>query len=546
VEPKPENTYHLPTGKPISQELRRWFRRQRRATLRQSQQWATLPSSFPPLTNYDDVMARAMTPILTGYWEEGGRRSRERVGLDPDSWEVHDPHLQGKIHSAALNFCKETNATTHLGLTEALGKLRSELEAGLVDAGDSVSELTKRVKRVFTGAETWRARRIAATEASRAVHASQVQSAKESGVVAGFEWLVSALSCPLCQQIATEVNKVALGQAFAVIGDHPSYSSVEHPPAHPSCRCSMVEILTPEYGGPEDPEFAATLDQPKPGDEYEPPEGQEVTQPKPGALKPRPLAPTFSGPLVSFATETAEPTLEQLSAAQDYGYDHWTKEQKPLLNRKERTPLEYYKGGEYRAINKQLRGLIPPTAEVMEEARAIDRVFVSGAVPVPSDLVVWRVVHPYGVLQTDDLAQLVGHDIGDKGFLSTSMTRGTYEGKGPLELKIKVPKGTPSIHLDCLPSQGLEHQGGGEMELIFQRGQGLRVTGTSTNQRGQTVLECTLIPPTKPQPLPKKPRKKDADATELVRPTKPPVLPIEHFGWTEPGEITITPPLEIA
>ena len=153
----------------------------------------------------------------------------------------------------------------------------------MVEKGDSVAELTKRVKKVFDGAETWRARRIAATEAARAVHAAQLQAAEDSEVVAGLEWLVSDDACPLCQKIASEARYMRLSQSFAVIGDNPHYKQIKYPPAHPSCQCAVVEVLKPEYGGPEDPPWADTLDQPRPGADYRPPGG--APKPQPGKLR---------------------------------------------------------------------------------------------------------------------------------------------------------------------------------------------------------------------------------------------------------------------
>jgi hypothetical protein len=44
-------------------------------------------------------------------------------------------------------------------------------------------------------------------------------------------------------QIEAEVGAVRLGQRFATVGDHPVYSEVRHPPAHPGCQCTLVPVL---------------------------------------------------------------------------------------------------------------------------------------------------------------------------------------------------------------------------------------------------------------------------------------------------------------
>jgi hypothetical protein len=145
------------------------------------------------------------------------------------------------------------------------------------------------VKAVFTEAETWRARRIAATEAARAFHAAGELSAIESGVVAGWQWLVSADACPMCLMVAAEARTAKLHQAFAVVGDHPDYSQVRFPPLHPHCQCSVVPILLPEYGGPPAVAWGPTLVNPKPGKVYVPPEGVTVPIPEPAKPWPRVL-----------------------------------------------------------------------------------------------------------------------------------------------------------------------------------------------------------------------------------------------------------------
>lgn len=277
-----ENTYGLPDGAGIREALAVWFGRQAARVLGTLDTIGVeLPAHFPPLTDYDDPMARAMTPLIGAYWDQGGREVRERVGLDPDAWSVVNPYTEAKIRGAALTFCVETNATTSLHLNDALNALRTELVEGIVEQGDTLKQLRKRVEGVFDHAEKYRAQRIAATEASRAVHAAQLESAQESGVVAGLEWLVSGDACPLCQMVATEARQVRLGHAFAEVGHHPQYSTIRHPPLHPGCQCTALEVLKPEYGGPDDPEWSPPLIQPKPGPEYEPPEGQAVPKPAP-------------------------------------------------------------------------------------------------------------------------------------------------------------------------------------------------------------------------------------------------------------------------
>jgi SPP1 gp7 family putative phage head morphogenesis protein len=271
------NTYGLPQGGAIRRELRSEFKRQRAAVLaavrrafgagaKADRDEGAGPGGLPAI-DFAEVlrlgqlaMRERMTPLLEVIWDRSGRDLLARLGLDANDWRVVDPNTRRMIEQAAMAFCQATNETTTQALDDALAQLRQELTAGVVDRGETLDQLTKRVKGVFDLAETFRARRIAVTETARAVHAAELESAKQSEVVAGFEWLLSEDACPLCQRIKAEVGRVRLGDTFATFGDHPTYRDVRHPPLHPSCQCSVIEVLLPDYGGPENPKWGAPLD----------------------------------------------------------------------------------------------------------------------------------------------------------------------------------------------------------------------------------------------------------------------------------------------
>lgn len=217
-----------------------------------------LPTDFPPPDTAG--MAEAMTPLLEAIWDEAGSKFNAKIGLDPDAWTVVNPNTQEAIRTASLQFCESTNATTSLELADALAATRGALEAGLIQHGESLAELTRRINDIFQGAETWRARMIAASEASRAVHSAQEMAASDSGVVTGWKWLLSADACPLCQTVARRVPAVRLGQPFAIVGNNPVYSTIRHPPLHPGCQCALEEVLDIDH----QPVWHPTLVDPKP------------------------------------------------------------------------------------------------------------------------------------------------------------------------------------------------------------------------------------------------------------------------------------------
>jgi ADP-ribosyltransferase exoenzyme/Phage Mu protein F like protein len=243
------NIYALPEGRPIRRQIKKWFKKQLKTILGQVPAiGAPLPDHFPSLADYDNPMASAMTPLIGLYWDESGKTTRARLGLDPNAWEVHDPHLHEVIKKAAFKFCQATNETTDTELGEALEQLRQEFIEGLVDRGETITELTKRVQKVFTQASKSRAERIARTEASRAVHTASLMSAKKSGVVSRKKWLASADACDRClEQAAKFPDGIPLDTQFEEARGDPAYADIQHPPLHPHCMCSVTYVLTDEY-----------------------------------------------------------------------------------------------------------------------------------------------------------------------------------------------------------------------------------------------------------------------------------------------------------
>jgi hypothetical protein len=267
--PDEANTHGLPTGRPIAAELRKWFDAQLRDTLGTVRTigvsagdpaaWAALPPVPTDLSAYDGPMARAMTPLVGAYWDESGRRTMARVGLDPDDWRVTDPNTRRMIEGAAFAFSRSTNETTTKNLRDALDELRGEMIAGVVDRGETVAQLTKRVQGVFEDASKNRARTIAVTEASRAVHAAQLESAKQSKVIWGKQLLLSSDACQICLDVKASEPENGWPLAGEMHNDgrgHPDYSSAASPPLHPRCRCALLLIsyydvgLEPPDAGP--------------------------------------------------------------------------------------------------------------------------------------------------------------------------------------------------------------------------------------------------------------------------------------------------------
>jgi Phage Mu protein F like protein len=242
-----DNTFGLPEGAPVRRILRRYFRDQLKRVVGYVDRIGVgIPDRFPRMADYDDPMASAMTPVIGAYWSKAGRGLRGRLGLDPDEWRVTDPNIHRAIAGQCLKFCKKTNATTDLGVAAARDAVRDQLARGLIGEGETIPELTARIRTVFAGATSYRAQLIARTETARAVHAASEMSAEASGVVSAKRWMLSANSCPVCVALAEKASHVALGGSFGTVGHDPDYSTVRYPPAHAACRCSISYLLIDE------------------------------------------------------------------------------------------------------------------------------------------------------------------------------------------------------------------------------------------------------------------------------------------------------------
>jgi SPP1 gp7 family putative phage head morphogenesis protein len=228
---------------------------------------------FIPTVRWDAVFGpvadefEPITPMLRVIWQDAGEGMADQLapyrvdaGLDPQEWSVTNPRIGDAINQQVFDFAESTNATTRLELEDAHAKLRETLREGMT-RGDVMSAMVKWVKTVFVDASTYRARRIARTESARAYNAARDMAARESRVAMGLEWLPASNACPICQAIADQARFVQFGKSFATIGEHPLYSDIKYPPAHPHCRCATNVVLIPAYGGPASVEWTdAPLD----------------------------------------------------------------------------------------------------------------------------------------------------------------------------------------------------------------------------------------------------------------------------------------------
>lgn len=243
----------LPQGTALAETLRQQFRRQKSDMLKRFKA-ITKTYWVPPEGLFDNAdwaawdreMASASRGHLIAYADDGvmftKRQLIDRFPGEFSKWTVPPVKIEEAMGRASMAFCRETNVTTRLALDKAVVELRSELIEGIVSGETAQGALTQRVNAIFQDAETYRAQRVAVTETSNAIHEGERIAAIESNVAKGFDWILSADACEICQEIARSQPRVNLNEPFAIKGTG-AHSVVMHPPAHPGGQCSMGVVF---------------------------------------------------------------------------------------------------------------------------------------------------------------------------------------------------------------------------------------------------------------------------------------------------------------
>lgn len=133
------------------------------------------------------------------------------------------PEVREKFKKYSLDLIRGISDTTR-------ERVRTVLDHGLKH-GESVDMMARKLRPMFSKK---RARLIAQTESSRALHAGQVEAGIRAGEW-GTQWLASSDACPVCESI--NGKRVPHGGIYL--------TGVPHPPAHPNCRCA-IQSLYPE------------------------------------------------------------------------------------------------------------------------------------------------------------------------------------------------------------------------------------------------------------------------------------------------------------
>ena len=192
-----------------------------------------------------DIMVRVFTPLEKEIIKQQGNRAALLAGQGRGGFDLATKTVQEFLKTRVFKFSFEVNEETNRLLAETL-------KVGVAE-GEGVPQLRKRVEGLFNDMEQFRAERIARSEVIRASNFATTEAYHQSGVVDSVEWLSTedGNACEWCDSINGKT--ISLGETFFAKGDtfegkdggklDLNYESINFPPLHPNCRCTVVPII---------------------------------------------------------------------------------------------------------------------------------------------------------------------------------------------------------------------------------------------------------------------------------------------------------------
>lgn len=190
-----------------------------------------------------EIFVKVLTPLITNIIDKEGQIALDFIGSQIE-FNLDAPPVRAFIKNNTLKFSKEVNAVTNEGI-------RNGLEEG-IKLGEGIDKMATRIQQVFVTAKKSRSVNIARTETIKASSAGTEEAYVQSDIVKGKRWLATAneRTCPFCESMNGKTMK--LRENFFNKGDKYTvgsetltfdYDSVQYPPLHPSCRCTLTPIV---------------------------------------------------------------------------------------------------------------------------------------------------------------------------------------------------------------------------------------------------------------------------------------------------------------
>ncbi len=185
-----------------------------------------------------EIMVNFVSPLLGGLLTEQALAEYQAQGF-AGTFDSGSEMIKKTVERAAKRLAKSYNNTT-------ANLLKSALNDG-INAGDSLSQLTKRVQDIYEYNDIVRAKAVAHTESFYIANKGNREAYRQSGVVKSVRYY-TALDERVCEFCGPENGKIiGVNDKFYAKGDviqgtnggmlRLDYRSIDVPPIHTNCRC---------------------------------------------------------------------------------------------------------------------------------------------------------------------------------------------------------------------------------------------------------------------------------------------------------------------
>lgn len=198
------------------------------------------PQKLFNIENWISITTDAVTPIMETLFEHQSRSAAAEVGK-PELNPFNDT-TRAAVKQSVQMMSESYNQTT-------LAALESHINDGLT-AGESLTDITKRVEQIYEWSDQSRAETVAKTESFRTANASLKAAWQQSGVVKTVKWYTASNPCAFCQKMDGTV--IPIDGVFFNNGDSLTvddggsdktmsldYGDVSAPPLHVNCMCFL-------------------------------------------------------------------------------------------------------------------------------------------------------------------------------------------------------------------------------------------------------------------------------------------------------------------
>lgn len=193
----------------------------------------------------DQTMLAELTPMLTDLATVQGGLALVFAGDTENEFYLTAPikaFIEKNTLRMATNFNDETLAALNSTLTEG------------IQAGEGIGALKGRINDVYDQVEGYRAERIARTETLKASNNATVWAYRQTGYVTAKAWAVNPGACDQCSDfdgktVPLDEAFLGLGESYTITDDNGDditytndYDTIEEPPLHPNCRCTIIPV----------------------------------------------------------------------------------------------------------------------------------------------------------------------------------------------------------------------------------------------------------------------------------------------------------------